>query len=103
MEVDADTTDGVALDGDVDKERYGDDEEEEDQEEDDEDDDDGKEPQMIGQEERTNTSADDVDTMVDNQPIVLPEQGEEMHEHTPLPQPPAPAPPSHTAEPRSRP
>jgi len=103
MEVDADATDGVALDGDVDKERYGDDEEEEDQEEDDEDDDDGKEPQMIGQEEMTNTSADDVDTMVDNQPIVLPEQGEEMHEHTPLPQPPAPAPPPHTTEPRSRP
>jgi len=25
-----------------------------------------------------NTSADDVDTMVDNQPIVLREQGEEM-------------------------
>jgi hypothetical protein len=37
-----------------------------------------------------NTSADDVDTMVDNQAIVLPEQGQEMREYTPRPQPPAP-------------
>jgi len=27
--------------------------------------------------------------MVDNEPIVLPERGQEMREHTPQPQPPA--------------
>jgi hypothetical protein len=48
-----------------------------------------------------NTSADDVDTMVDDQPIVLPEQGQEMCE--PRPQPPAPAPRPQTPEPRPRP
>jgi hypothetical protein len=48
-----------------------------------------------------NTSADDVDTMVDDQPIVLPEQGQEMRE--PRPQPPAPAPRPQTPEPRPRP
>jgi hypothetical protein len=49
-----------------------------------------------------NTSADNVDTMVDDQPIVLPEQGQEMREHTQRPQPPAPAPRPHTPEPRPR-
>jgi hypothetical protein len=52
------------------------DEQEEDVKEEDEDEDDGKEPQMIGQGEIINTSADDVDTMVDEQPIVLPEQAQ---------------------------
>jgi hypothetical protein len=47
-----------------------------------------------------NTSADDVDTMVDDQPIVLPEQGQEMSE--PRPQRPAPAPRPQTPEPRPR-
>jgi hypothetical protein len=37
-----------------------------------------------------NTSADDVDTTVDDQPIVLPEQGQDMSE--PRPHPPATAP-----------
>jgi hypothetical protein len=50
-----------------------------------------------------NTLADDVDTMVDDQPIVLPEQGQDMREHTPRPQPPAPAPRPQTPEPRPRP
>jgi len=50
-----------------------------------------------------NTSADDVDTMVNYQPIVLPEQGQEMREHTPWPQPPEPAPRPQTPEPRTRP
>jgi len=58
---------------------------------------------MIGQGEMVNISADDVDTMVDDQPIVLPEQGQEMHEHTPRPQPPAPAPRPQTADARPRP
>jgi len=49
------------------------------------------------------TSADDVNTMVNDQPIVLPEQGQEMREHTPRPQPPAPAPRPQTMEPRPRP
>ena len=35
--------------------------------------DDGKEPWTIRQGEMVNTSAYDVDTMVDDQPIVLPE------------------------------
>jgi hypothetical protein len=81
IEDDVDAPDGVDLDGDVDMERDGDDEAEEDEkkedeeeEEVDEDEDDGKEPRMIGQGEMVNTSADDVDTMVDDQPIVLPEQ-----------------------------
>jgi hypothetical protein len=108
MEDDVDAPDGVDLDGDVDMERDGDDEEEEDEkkedeeeEEVDEDEDDGKEPRTIGQGEMVNTSADDVDTMVDDQPIVLPEQGQEMRE--PRPQPPAPAPRPQTPEPRPRP
>jgi hypothetical protein len=37
---------------------------------------------MIGQEQMVNSSADEIDTRVDNQPIVLPEQGQEMREHT---------------------
>jgi hypothetical protein len=69
-------------------------------EEEDEDEDNGKEPWTIGQEEMVNTSADDADTLVDNQPTVLPEQGQQMHEHTPRPQPPAPAPGPQTLEPR---
>jgi hypothetical protein len=106
MEDDVDMPDGVDLDGDVDMETDGDDDEEEDQEEEDEDkedkeededEDDGKEPRTIGQGEMVNTSADDADTTVDNEPTVLPddgqemEQGQEMREHTPRPLPPAPA------------
>ena len=112
MEDDVDAPDGVDLDGDVDMERDGDDDEEEDEEEEDEekedeeedkDEDDGKEPRTIGQGEMVNTSADDVDTMVDDQPIVLPEQCQEMREHTPRPQPPAPAPRPQTPDPGPRP
>ena len=76
---------------------------EESDEEQDEDEDDGKKPRTIGQGEMVNTLADNVDTMVDNQPIVLPEQGQEMRQHTPWPQPPAPAPRPHTLEPYPRP
>jgi hypothetical protein len=116
MEDDVDSPDGVDLDGDVDMERDGDDEEEEDEkkedeeeevvdedEEEDKDEDDGIEPRTIGQGEMVNTSADDVDTMVDDQPIVLPEQCQEIHEHTPRPQPLASAPWSQTPDPRPRP
>ena len=114
MEDDVDAPDGVDLDGDVDMKRDGDDEEEQDEEEkddkkedeeeeeeevvvdedeeEDRDEDDDKEPQTIGKGEMVNTSADDVDTMVDDEPIVLPEQGQEMRKHTPWPQPLAPAP-----------
>jgi len=56
-------------------------EEEEDEEEEDEDEDDGKEPRTIGQGEMVNTSADDVDTTVDHQPIIAPEHGLQMHGH----------------------
>jgi len=108
LEYDADALCGDDLDSDVDMERDGDDEEEEDDneedeegkdkeeededEEHDEDEDDGKEPQTIGQGEMVITSADDIDTMVDDQPIVLPEQDQEMRERTPWPQSLAPAP-----------
>jgi hypothetical protein len=123
MEDDVDAPDGINVDGDVDMERDGDDEVEEDEEEDDEkkqdeeeeeeevvdedeeedkDEDNGKEPWRIGQGEMLNTSADDVDTMVDDQPIVLPEQGQEMCDHTPQPQPPAPAPRPQTLDPCPR-
>ena len=117
MEDDVDAPDGVNLDGDVDMEWDGDDEEEEDEEEEDKEEededeeedtdeeedkdvDDGKESRTIGQPGMVNISADDVDTMVDNQPIVLLEQGQETREHTPLPQPPAPATRAQTLEPR---
>jgi len=124
MEEDVDAPCAVDLGGDVNMERDGDnaeeedkveeDEEEEDEEEEDEkeededeeqdeDEDDGKEPRTIGQGEMVNESADDVDTMVDDQPIVLPEQVLEMREHTPRPQPPAPAPGRRTPEPCPRP
>jgi hypothetical protein len=60
-------------------------------EEEDNDDDDGKEPQVIGQGEIVNSSADDAYTIVDHELIVLSEQGpemdqrQEMWEHTPRP------------------
>jgi len=50
-----------------------------------------------------NTAADDQDTMGDDQPIVLLGQGQEMREHTPRPQPPAPAPRPETLEPHPQP
>jgi hypothetical protein len=65
--------------------------------------DDGKEPQTIGQGEMVNTSAADVDTIVEDQTIVLPEQFQEMREPTPRPQPPVPAPRPQTPDPRPRP
>jgi hypothetical protein len=123
MEDDVDAPDGDDLAGDGDMEQAGHNEEEQDEqkqhdkeevevdedkeedkdEEEEKDKDDGKEPRTIGQGEMLNTSADDVDTMVDNQPIVLPEHGQEMHEHTPRPQQPAPGPRPQTPEPRPRP
>jgi hypothetical protein len=107
-----------APDRDVDMERDGDNDEEEDEEEEDEekedeqkvkeedvdekedeDEDDGKEPRTIGQGEMVNTLADDADTMIDNEPAMLPKQGQEMREHNLQPQPPAPAPQPQTPEP----
>jgi hypothetical protein len=111
MEDDVDALDGVDLDGEVDMESDGDDEEEEDEnkedeeeeevdedEEEDKDEDDGKEPRTIGQGEMVNTSVDDVDTAVDDQPIVLTEQCQEMWKHTPRLQPLAPAPRPQTPQ-----
>jgi len=118
MEDDVNTQYGVRLDGDVDIEKDGDDpedneEEEDEQEEDeeevgeveeeDEDEDDSKEPWMIGQGEMVNSSAVHVDSMVHDQPIVLPEQGQEMCYHNPLPKPPAPPAWPPTPEPRPHP
>jgi len=99
-----DVPDGVDLDGDVDMESHSDVEEEEDEEEEDEqkedeeveeqdkDENDAKEPRTIGLGEMANKSADDVDTTVDDQRIVPPEQGQVMREHTPHVQLPAPVP-----------
>jgi len=116
IEDDVDAPDGVDLASDVDMGRVSDDEEEEDEEEEDEeeededeededkeedeDEDDGKEPRTIGPGELVNSSADDVDTIVHDQPIMPPEKGQEMCEHTPQPQPPAPDPQPQTPEPR---
>jgi hypothetical protein len=125
MEDDVDAPYGMDLNGDVDIERDSDDEEEEDKEEEDkkeedkeeedkeeedeeeedemeedEDEDDRKDPWTIGQQEIVNISADDVDTMVDNQAIVRSEQSQEMRYHTPRPQHLGPTPQPHTLKPR---
>jgi hypothetical protein len=73
-------------------------EEEDEDEEEDKDEDDGKEPWTIGQGEMVDISADDADTMVDDEPTVVPDQGQEMRERTPWPQPQAPAPRQLTPE-----
>jgi len=116
MEDEVNAPDGVDLDGNLVMDKDSDDEEEEDEEDEDrdgedeeeeedeeEDEDAGKEPQTISQGEMVNRSADDVDTMVDNQPIVLPEQGQDMRELTPRPQPPGPASRLKTPEPHPQP
>jgi hypothetical protein len=123
MQDDVDAADDLDLDDNMDMERDGDDEveevgeeeyteevdEEEDEEEEedkddeeDKDEDDGKEPRTISWGHMVNTSADSVDTMVDDRPIMLPEQGQEMREHSPWPQPPASAARPQTLEPRSQ-
>ena len=53
--------------------------------------------------EMVNTTGDDVDTMVDDQAIVLSERGQETCEHTTWSQPLASAPRVLTLEPRVRP
>jgi hypothetical protein len=80
MEDDMVAQDGVDSDSEMEINRDSgdeeeDDEEEEDQEKEDQDADDGKAPGTFGLGEMGNTSADVVDTMVDDQPIVLPMQG----------------------------
>jgi hypothetical protein len=95
MEYDVDAPDGVNLDCNLDMEWDSDNEEEEDAEEEDdeveedededEDEDDGKEPQTIGQGETLNTLLDHVEHMVDDEPTMLPNRGQEMPEHTPWP------------------
>ena len=105
------------LNGDVNMERDGDNEKEQDEEQEDgkevqhedeyededEDDDDGKEPQTISQGEMVNTLGDNVDSMVDDQPTMLPEKSHEMREHTPWRQPLAPGPQPQTLECHPRP
>jgi len=114
MEDDVEVPDGIDVDGDVDMERDGDDddekdeekedvevvEEEDEDEEEDQEEDDGKEPRTLDEAEMVNTSADDVVTIVADQPIVQPEQGQVMRDHDPRAQPPAPAPWPGTLEPR---
>jgi hypothetical protein len=69
----------------------------------DEDKDNGKERRTIAQGEMVNTSADDADPMGDVQPTVLPEQGQQMREHTPLAQCPVPVSRPQTPQIRPRP
>jgi len=57
-------------------------EEQDENEKKDEDDDVGKEPRMISQRGMMNTFADNVDTVVNHQPIVLPEQGQDMQKNS---------------------
>jgi hypothetical protein len=116
MEHDVDPPDSIDLDGDVVMELDGEnaeDEEEEDEkeevvmdegEQEDEDEDNGKQPWKIGQGEMVNTSADNADMMVDDQPTMPPEQGQEMREDIRRPQSPAPGqrPQSPEASPRLR-
>jgi len=121
MKDDVDAHYWVDLDGDVAMERDGDievqeneeqedeeveDEEVEDEENDDEDEEkdeaveECKKPRTVGQGEMLHTSYDDVQTMVNDQPFVVPEHGLEMREQTTQPHPGAPAPWPQTPEPR---
>jgi len=88
---DVDALDTFDIGGNVDMERDGDDEADEqvedelkeekavdEVEKEEEDENIGKEPRMIGQGEMGNPSTDDADTMVDDQPTVLPGQGQQM-------------------------
>jgi hypothetical protein len=45
-----------------------------------------------------NTSADDLDTIEDDHPIMRPDHGQEMSEHTPWQEPQGPAPRPQTQE-----
>lgn len=102
---------GVDLNDDVDIQMDSDNEEEESGEEDDEKDEDedeekdgdehnGKEPQMIAQGGMVNTLADDADSMLNTQPIILPKRGPGMSDCTPQLEPLAPTPWPETPEPR---
>jgi hypothetical protein len=71
-------------------------------EDEEEDEDNCKEPRTIGEGEMVNTSAGNADTMVDDKPTVLPEQGQEMRVHTPQRQPPVTAPQPQPLEPTPR-
>jgi len=119
MEDDVEGPEGINSHGDVDMERDHDNAEEQDKQEDDgeeedeqmEDEDeeeakdeaDGKEPRMIGQGDMLNILAQHVYTVVDNEPIVSPEQDQEMREITPWPQPVVPTLKPQTLKPSPRP
>jgi hypothetical protein len=78
-------------------------EEEDEDEEEGKDEDDGNEPRTIGQGEMVNISADNAITLIEDETTVLPEQSQEMREHTPRRQRLAPAPQPQTTEPPPRP
>jgi hypothetical protein len=120
MEEDMDARGDVDLNSNEGMEKDSYDEEEEDEaeenaEEEDKDAEDGKEKEEdmdedddnkcrpIDQGEVVNTSADDVDTMGDDQPIEQSEPGQEMRMHTTWPQHLVHAPGPQTMEPRPRP
>jgi hypothetical protein len=56
----------------------------------------------MGEREMINTSADDTDTMVDDQPSALPKHAQEMLENTPWVQALAPTAQPETPEPHTR-
>jgi len=82
MEDDVDAPDSVDIEGDVDMRRDCEDEEDEEEKDqkeeevvekdEEEDEDNGREPRTISQGEVVNTLADDADTMVNDEPTVLP-------------------------------
>ena len=79
------------VDGDEEKEDVEEVEEEDEDKGEDRNKDDGKEPWTIGLGEMVNTSADDADTIVEDEPTMLPKPVQKMRKYTPQPQPPAPA------------
>ena len=100
VDLECDSDDEEVDDEDEEDDEDKDGEEEDEDQEEDEDENDGNEPRTIGQGEMLNPLANDVDSMVDDQPLMLPEQCQEIRERTTRRQPAAPAPQPYTPEPR---
>ena len=73
------------------------------EQEENENEDDAKVPRTSGQRDMVNSAAIHIYTVTDDQPIMVAEQGQEMHTHTPWPQPPASAPRLQTPKPLTQP
>jgi hypothetical protein len=70
------------------------------EEDEDEDENNGNEPRTIGQGEMVNILTYNADTIIDDQPTVLPAQGQETGKQNRQPQPVVPGPHPQTREPR---